>query len=543
MKLNDAEQNAFEALNQLLRLGQVRVTPLSLKNALWQHPDFPSLSALSDVLTDFKISNLATRISPDQLADVPLPALAHLTIKDGIFAPIRKAGENIEWLDTQRGWQTESLGEFTNKWEGVTLLTAPDANSGEADYAAQRQKQIIENLRVPFVVGVLLLFFGTLFYQTLQPYNFNTHWHFYGLLFTKTLGTIVSAMLVWYGIDTNNTFLNSVCKLNDSTNCQNILNTPAAKVTNWLNWSEVGLFYFAGGLIYLLTSPLTPRGGTNYLLPLWGLGGLALPYTFWSVWYQWRVARQWCVLCLAVQALIWVEFMLSPQPPEGGFNSIFKAPLWGLGAFVVTPAIWALLKPYLQKALPYEPLLREFQKLKFDPDYLQGLLNRQRTLPPIFEGMKLIEMGHAEAENTLILVSNPTCATCRRNHLALEKLLKTTDNLKCQIILAANPQDEAGKVALQVLSLPADQMANALHSWFEKDGQQFKHWRSTTAGNFEDPAALQQLALHLRWVELAGISTAPQTFLNSVEIPKIYNMAELPKLLAVFSKEGFAQIK
>ena len=480
-----------------------------------------------------------------------LPALAHLTIKGGIFAPIRKAGERVEWLDTQRGWQTESLGEFTHKWDGVTLLTAPDANSGEADYTAQRQKQIVENLRIPFVVGVLLLCLGTLFYQTLQPYNFNTHWYFYGLLCTKTLGTIISAMLVWYGIDSDSTFLNAVCKLNDRTNCNNVLNTPAAQLTPWLSWSEVGLFYFAGGLLYLIPTLLLFRG--EGLILLWGLGCLALPYTFWSVWYQWRVARQWCVLCLAVQVLLWVEFYLfyltarrtvpAPllQTGEGWNLALFGAgPPMRLGAFVVIPALWALLKPYLQKALPYEPLFREFQKLKFDPDYLQGLLNKQRTLPPIFEGMTVIEMGNAEAENTIILVSNPTCAACRRNHLAVEKLLKTNDSIKCQVILVANPQDEAGRVALQVLSLPAYSMADALQIWFETDGQQFKHWHKQQKGNFEDPAALQQLALHLRWAELAGITTAPQTFLNGVEIPKFYSPAELLKLTAAFSNGGFA---
>jgi len=31
---------------------------------------------------------------------------------------------------------------------------------------------------------------------------------------------------------------------------------------------------------------------------------LALPYIIFSVYYQWRVAKQWCVLCLAVQALL-----------------------------------------------------------------------------------------------------------------------------------------------------------------------------------------------------------------------------------------------
>ena len=37
---------------------------------------------------------------------------------------------------------------------------------------------------------------------------------------------------------------------------------------------------------------------------LLGINILALPYTIFSVYYQWRVAKQWCVLCLVVQGLL-----------------------------------------------------------------------------------------------------------------------------------------------------------------------------------------------------------------------------------------------
>ncbi|MEZ4900630.1 MAG: hypothetical protein R2822_02145 [Spirosomataceae bacterium] len=33
------------------------------------------------------------------------------------------------------------------------------------------------------------------------------------------------------------------------TDCNHILTSPAAKITPWLGWSEVGFFYFMGGWI------------------------------------------------------------------------------------------------------------------------------------------------------------------------------------------------------------------------------------------------------------------------------------------------------
>ncbi len=32
---------------------------------------------------------------------------------------------------------------------------------------------------------------------------------------------------------------------------------------------------------------------------------VAMLYGVWSIYYQWRVAKSWCVLCLIAQAVIW----------------------------------------------------------------------------------------------------------------------------------------------------------------------------------------------------------------------------------------------
>jgi uncharacterized membrane protein len=408
MKLNPAEKNAIEATKTLLDLGGVHVTKRSLREALWQHPDFPSLNSLNGVLTDFRLPNMATRLSPEQLSEIPLPALAYLNIDGGSYAPIRKVGPQVEWLHTRHGWQSESFNAFVQKWEGITLLIEPAEHSGEPDYAQKRQRERLAQLRTPFVLSVVALGFGILLWSLLQRLSFTTHTTYYSLLATKLAGTVISGLLVWYGIDSQNSFLQKVCQLNNRTNCSTILNSPAANVFSGLSWSEVGLFYFAGGLIALLILPTqsTESIENTRLLPLWALGALALPYTFWSVYHQALVARTWCVLCLSVQALLWAEFLIGWVGLQDSFASFSwpTAPLIYLNlivAFLIVPAGWVLLKPHLQQSVPYQPLLREFQKIKFSPEYLQALSRQQRVLPPIFEGMKVVELGNPQAENSL----------------------------------------------------------------------------------------------------------------------------------------------
>ena len=110
MRHINAGKNALDATKALLDFSKVPATKLGLREALWQHPDFPSLNALSDVLNDFQVPNLSTRLTPDRLHEIPLPALTYLNIDGGMFAPIRNVNGSVEWLHTQRGWQKESLG-------------------------------------------------------------------------------------------------------------------------------------------------------------------------------------------------------------------------------------------------------------------------------------------------------------------------------------------------------------------------------------------------------------------------------------------------
>ena len=47
-----------------------------------------------------------------------------------------------------------------------------------------------------------------------------------------------------------------------------------------------------------------------------------LPYSFWSVWYQKAKAKQWCVLCLIIQALLWT--LTKENVNKRGYNKFLE---------------------------------------------------------------------------------------------------------------------------------------------------------------------------------------------------------------------------
>ena len=109
-------------------------------------------------------------------------------------------------------------------------------------------------------------------------------------------GVVVTTMLLWYEIDRNNPLLHKVCTGIIKGNCNAILAGKASKVFSWLSWSEVGFFYFAGSFLCIVFQPSSPF---PYIFNL-----LALPYIIFSIYYQGVVAKEWCLFCLSVQALL-----------------------------------------------------------------------------------------------------------------------------------------------------------------------------------------------------------------------------------------------
>jgi uncharacterized membrane protein/protein-disulfide isomerase len=535
MNLTAPQKNALHGLDMLLRLSQVRVTRATLREKLWQHPDFPSLTSLSDTLDELKVDNVAAHLTADQLPEIPLPALAYLSSEGGFFAPVRAtAADAVEWWHDKRGWQKDSLAQFNQKWNGVTLLIEPTERSGEADYAKSRKKELTENLRLPFVALSLLaclsVWVGT---YHVPPASAALY---YSLLLPKVGGLLVSGLLVWYSLDANNPFLRSICQLSARTNCSTVLNTSAAQLFSWLSWAEVGLFYFGGGLLTLLLFRTNPAA----VFPLlFGLTIAALPYTFWSVYYQWRRAQQWCVLCLTVQGLLWLEFgVLLYYQRHFSWSLNFGIPEVSrlVTCFLLLPALWALLKPTWSKALRADGLQQSLQKIKFNEGYLESLSRRARTLPPIFKGMQVPTLGDAEALHTLIVVTNPTCTLCARVHLEVEALMTELEDVHCQFIIAVEHRhgDVGAAVARRVLSQPHEKMSLVLHQWYVMP--QLENWlRETTDATIEE-GGTTQVELHQRWCELAGVDTTPSIFFDGVELQRHYAIDELKKLIKFFKK-------
>lgn len=403
--------------------GGVEINNTTVNDTLQSHPDWSGLLCISDSLKKWDIPNAAGKIEQDQIDQLPLPFMAHTRNREFPLAIVTQVSEKDITLysDNYNKPITKSRDDFNKLFTGAYLIAEPNEQSGEKNYTVQKRKALFKTL-IPLALVIIVVGLSSFFlYRKVETgIGSSVAGGIYLQYIILLAGSIVTSLLLWYEIDKNNPLLHKVCTGIAKGNCSAILTGKKSKVFSWLSWSEVGFFYFFGGLLALLFS----RNINSAISLVTLLNLVALPYIIFSVYYQWRVARQWCLLCLGVQALLLL----------GGINvlanhlvilSAISVPFLITAAFVylIPVLLWYTLKPSILRLQEGKNTKREYLRIKFNSEVFETQLKKQKAITVPVEGLG-IDLGNPYAENSLIKVCNPYCGPCANAHPKIESLLE-----------------------------------------------------------------------------------------------------------------------
>jgi hypothetical protein len=516
--------NPIFVLSALVKRLNAKVSSHTIQTCLNEHPDYPSLLALSDCLTEWKIPNSAYQIDKNEYnpADLSFPLIAHLQ-KGGQFILINAIGNGIVNYTTEdKANATMPEQEFLAQWAGVVLYAEASAESGEKEYSAQRLKGTLNGLRVPALVTAIFAGLLYLFFQQ------NITWSYVALGLLTLAGLVVSTLLLMHSVNASNPFVQNLCSLGKKNDCNAILKSKEAKVTDWLSWSEVGFFYFSGSLLSLLL--------VNNAVPFLAILNLCcLPYTIWSVWYQYK-ANNWCVLCCTVQALLWLQFVVFFTGPGYTVPSLeITTVIAMLISFSIPIVLWAFVKPFLLKAEQLAPLKQQLKKFKYNSDLFNQILTNQPRFSVPNDIMPIV-LGNAEAKTIITMVSNPFCGPCATTHKTLDQWLNTRDDIQVKIVFttANHDDDPRTKVArhLSALSLLGDKrkIEQALNDWYDSTKKDYDTW----AKNYPVQATGDMELVTQRqkdWCELTEVTFTPTILINGYKLPNPYRLDDIKYLL------------
>lgn len=551
-KLFEPESNCPEITKLFLGLINVKVSKTSLKKELEEHPDYPGLLSISDVLRGYNVDNLTASFDAEKLANISAPFITQIRGAKNhsmlYFTVVKDSTANkLTFFDPEKYlWATHDLDAFSKRYTGVVLLAAAEEDAGEKDYLKnekeERRASTIQYI-CAFAIPVILLL-GSI--ETFWQSGSTAILSFIYTLLTLS-GVIAGILLTWYELDQYNPMLQQICSGGKQINCGAILQSKAAKIFG-VNWSSIGLSYFLGSLIL---SFMWGMSDPRFLFTNALLSTISVPYVFFSVYYQWRVAKQWCLLCLSVQGILALQFSISifgnwfhTVPLVQAFitMSIQSAFAFALPFIVQTIAV-----PALRKAKEGRRLKIELQRLKHNQIIFEALLNKQVELTDRAHGLG-ITLGNQNAKYKIIKVCNPYCGPCAKAHQPIEHILDSNPNVQVQIIFTASNRDDdiAAPPVKHLLAIAGRKdetlLKQALDDWYLAETKDYGYFASRYPMNGELKQQDEHIIAMNKWCKDAKISFTP-TFFISMDgtpgktnerfhrLPTIYSVADLKYFL------------
>ncbi|TKC56561.1 hypothetical protein FBD94_22875 [Pedobacter hiemivivus] len=526
--LQPKRENSIAVLTALIKKLNIPVSAFTINDDLHQHPDYPSLLALTDCLTSWNIPNEAVKINKENCIteDLPTPFIAHLNLREGRFILVNEILHGVvKFNDGQKTEGTFEVTEFLKDWDGIILYAEKDLESGESNYKEALIKGRFNKSRLPFLMLIVLI-------AILNTINYSgANWAYITLLGVKLSGIIICTLLLIYSINSNSSFIQDVCSLGKKNDCNAILKSEAAQLTSWLSWSEIGMFYFFGSFICLVLN-------ISDIECLSWLNLLCLPYTFYSIAYQIRIKR-WCLLCSSVQALFWFEaivFFIGGNSFQTDAFNIKPSTLFSLLlCFLLPAAIWKFIKPVLLKAIEVEPLKYQLKKFKYNKTLFNQLLyaQDQHTVP---DDLMPIIYGNPKAETVITMISNPFCSPCAFAHKVLDQLVALNDEIQLKIIFNTpnNHDDKRAKVArhISALSLLNDKniAKRALNDWYLQANKSYEIWkkRYPTILSVEMNTITEKQST---WCNTAKVTSTPTILINGYKLMEPYKLEDIKYLL------------
>ena len=541
-RLLEPKDNAPEAAYLLTQLLGAKISRSTLEKEIKNHPNYPTFLSVSDVLNNHGIENLTARFDKDKLSEIPTPFITQVNGKRQVhqFTVVKKISDkHTHYYDPEtQSWSTITLDAFADKSSGNILLAEIEQLVKEKDY----EKKISEEKRIK-LAQTLMVVCLPLFLMLSAVFafiNLGLAAVLPTLYSVLTLaGVAATVLLLWYEVDQTNDALQNICTGGKKINCSAILQSKDAKIFG-ISWSTLGFVYFAGGLTLLLLSGIANPITLNVLS--W-LTLVATPYVFYSVYYQWRVAKQWCVLCLSVQVVLSLQCILTFIAGWHDIASLQNANLFSLllttvSAFAIPFIIVSLLIPALRRAKESGRLNHELQRLKHSPEIFSAVLERQKAIEHSTEGLG-ITMGNPNGNFKIVKVCNPYCGPCARAHTPIEELLHNNPDLQVQIIFTAtnDESDSRSKPVRHLLAIDQKQEAGlterALDDWYHADTKDYDAFAKKYPMNGELKMQGDKIEAMSDWCDKTEIRFTPTFFVNGYQLPANYSVHDLKYFLSV----------
>jgi len=450
-------------LKILLRRNNISVNEEELEFQILSHPSYPSLHAVTGVLDHFAVNNYALEVPKhvDTLNLLPSSFLALIHgDKDNGYALVSKHDHGFQLSFGSDKSKIVTVDYFLEVWTGVIVIVESD-----------KQEVVVEGQRLNLAkitsIATIISFVAIFF--------FNGPDLFQAIHFLLTLlGVAICVLIVQHELGFHSKVLDRFCsEESKKTSCNAVLNSKGATLFGSFKFSDIGIVYFVS-LVFLWLLIIMGNASTVVLIT-----ALAIPFTLYSIYYQYRVVRKWCPLCLSVVTVLWLQAAsLSFVDSKIAVASLtLNGVLLAAFSFLATFALWQFIAPILKKEQELSALKIEHFKFKRSFNIFKSLSSGVECIDTDIAGSSELVFGDRSDGSPLkvVVITNPLCGFCKEAHELVENLLKRKDRpvqVTIRFNVSEDPNSIDRKIALRLIEIykiAGDQVClEAMHEVYGK---------------------------------------------------------------------------
>lgn len=504
-------------LNRFLCQLGIRIDFLRIQEIHSRHPLPHSIRSLSDALDELQVPNMVCRLEFGQLFEIEGPFVVVAGNDEYPFYLVEKVDKKNRTVSLCSAFRESvvlTFEQFRSAWDGTVLLAEKGDETAQEPLLAYRIKQglaFVERTSGYWLAALSLLLIGACLLRAPELADLR--------YVVKAAGLAVSLAAV-YKASFDPHLAQRFCRLGKHSDCNEVFRSAGAKLFGWISLGELSAVYFAASLLFGI---LFGREG-NALFP--ALDAIALGTVVYSSVWQLRKGL-WCTLCLAIDAILTVDFIGEVVVWNGfhPFDFGHLAAIWLLFGL-----LFAVGVIFIRRFVTMAEQNRELDRLKFRREQLLDTprifwreLAEQSEVETDSSEFRPLDNG-VEAEHTIIVVMNPSCPKCARVH----KMLASLAEWPIRLFFITNDGDERSRnAALRMISARFDRSwedtERLIEVWYER--------YELLAQLILHPEAERILAAHKEFCRKAGITGTPTVLVDNRRLPAMYETEDLKILL------------
>ena len=511
----------YNIIDTMLSYLEVRHTKWYTDSVYNTHPHKYDMYGLYDILVSYGVNAMGVNFADKDCSHLTFPCILYINGDFVVASGI--SGEKIHYNWNGRKFDLP-LNDFRSVWTGNAIVVDGESNAVEPNLKQHEKKYFLSRMSTSLFVVIIALAVFFACYINHEKIGLTG----FLLLLLDGAGIFTSSLLMEKTLHKNSLYGDKVCSLFHQKDCNGILMSDKSSIFG-ISWSEIGFSYF---LSHIVVIAAFPRAISTISI----MDTIIVCYPIWSIYYQWKVARQWCVLCVFVQFVLVAEGILGMGYVMNDGLQIDSASILIFGA-----VFYILLLISHKYVTGYKAMeenvsnLQRLRALKANHNIFHTLIKEEKYNNDI-EKASTILFGNPKASMRITILTNPHCNPCAKMHGRIENMFESKHDKICiQYIFSAFNEslESSNKFLIAIYQQFGKEKAWKIYSdWYRYGKYHAKDFMNQYKNiNYNDLSVLEENKKHFEWKQKSGYMATPTILVNGYELTREYTIEDIKMLL------------